>query len=499
MNMIEERKQVKLKKITLFIMGVLGIIFYFGLGEWISMESDTPAYLYEQGREGVLPGYPTFIAFFRFLLGADYYLHGVVVAQSILAIVCTMIFVVVLQRQFQITNVESVFLYIVTMLPFSIYLPEVGITHQILTEGITYSLFYLYFILVLKAMWEKKYRWYLACLLGAIIMGLIRSQMLFLQVICFGVLLWITWHRANKRVLGCFVALILGAVLAFGSYKTIYGVIAFDRQVWKEKDDEKNKALKIAAAEERGEEYVEIPIEEMPPEEQEWYRIHELDSQETTSQITALIASRGIFEADEEDYLLFEDEIVRDIFIKVYKIADDKGQLHSHAKKGLYMWEDLVHDEMMQNINIAVEEYDKENVGKRNISTASLGRILGGTLLIHHFDRYVYHCIRLMIPSFIASVFFQIRPIYLLCHFIALFIYLFAIGGIVWLRKNGGNRQLIEYITGIVVTLIFMVIIVNLVFTGLQRYVVYGMGIFWCGMYLQIKEMWLLLRKKNNI
>ena len=208
---------------------------------------------------------------------------------------------------------------------------------------------------------------------------------------------------------------------------------------------------------------------------------------------------RIFFEADEEDYLLFENEIVRDIFIRVYSLADENGQLHSHVEDGLYMWEELVHDEMMLYINLAVEEYDKETVGKRDISTANLGRTIGGTLLIHHFDRYVYHSIRLMIPSFIASVFFQIRPIYLLCHFITLLIYLFAISGIIWLRKNGGNRKLIDYMAGIVVTLILMVIIVNLVFTGLQRYVVYGMGIFWCGMYLQLKEVWILLRQKDAI
>ena len=42
----------------------------------------------------------------------------------------------------------------------------------------------------------------------------------------------------------------------------------------------------------------------------------------------------------------------------------------------------------------------------------------------------------------------------------------------------------------IVITIIVMVVIINLVFIGLQRYVVYGMGIFYCSMYLLLKEIY---------
>ena len=174
----------QLDKHAIGIMLILGVLFYFLPGEWIRIEDDTAGYLAERGKEGILPGYPMFLGFFKTLLGQQYYLHGVVAAQCILAIICTLLFVLTLRAQFRLRGEECILLYVGSMLPFSIYLPESGITHQILTEGITYALFYLFFITVIKAVWSLQYKWYLGSVFMAFVLGLIRSQMLFLQAVC---------------------------------------------------------------------------------------------------------------------------------------------------------------------------------------------------------------------------------------------------------------------------------------------------------------------------
>lgn len=482
---MEKNSEMKLKKWTVYVMLLMGILFYFVPGKWIGVEKDSIAYTQQRGREGVLPGYPAFLEFFKTLLGEQNYFDGVVVAQSILAIVCTLFFVLVVQKQFKLREWECLLLYLMTMLPFSIYLPEVGITHMILTEGITYAVFYLFFAMVLKSVWTLQYRWYVGSVVFAILLGLIRSQMLVLQAINCFVLLWILWRRVEfqglKRVGALLAGAFLGIFLAFFSYKIIYKIVEIDNR--------RIAQVEVQLTEENRKE------EQTTQEEQPTQEAAAL-GQGYSSQFDSLIMSRGFFEADPEDVALFEDEFMQRMFNRTYELAAENERLYNFAGQGLYMWEDLVYDQMARFTSQAVLEYDLENPGERTINEGSIYRELGLKVLIKHFDRYCYHAIRLMLPSFIASVFFQIRPIYLLCHFITLFLYLFAIVGAIVIRRYGGSRAVSDYTLVTVSSLIIMVVVINLVFIGLQRYVVYGMGIFYCAMYLQLKELYLLLRAR---
>lgn len=455
--------------ITYGVMILLGLLFYLLPGEWISMEDDSAAYLSQRGREGVLPGYPAFLLFFKKILTEQYFLHGVVIAQSILAVICTFLFVLVLKKQFRLKSLECIILYILCMLPFSIYLPEAGITHQILTEGVTYAIFYLFFITVLKAIWTLEYKWYLGNVIVAFGLGLIRSQLLFLQAICILILIWIVLRRADKNVLrkfaGGLLALIIGAALAFGAYKAIYKVVAWD--------------IKNQAAEEK--------------------KTNDVVRSET-SQFDAVIMARGFYEADEADVNLFDDDMMCEIFKRTYQLADENGHRYEYASEGLYMWQDLVYDKMRRYAMQAIEEYDLQYPGVRERSADSIIRELGLKVLLKHFDRYVYHTIRLMMPSFIATVFFQIGSIYLLCHFVALFLYLCAIIVSIFVYKKKGDRKAVEFMAAILCTMIIMVVAVNVMFMGLQRYVVYGMGIFYCAAYMLLRETFFYLqsRRENN-
>ena len=138
MKKLRERRFNKSVFITLFL---LGIFFYFLPGEWIKLEKDSTAYLMGVWRQDVMPVYPFFLNVLKNIFGETLFLNYVVILQSLLAVISTMVFVVVLQKQFRLTGYECILLYLLSMLPFSIYLPECGITHQIMTEGITYALF----------------------------------------------------------------------------------------------------------------------------------------------------------------------------------------------------------------------------------------------------------------------------------------------------------------------------------------------------------------------
>ena len=214
-----------------------------------------------------------------------------------------------------------------------------------------------------------------------------------------------------------------------------------------------------------------------------WQRI-----ENSASQLNTVIMARGFFEADKEDVELFDDGMMQEIFLRTYELADENGRRYEHAKPGLYMWQDLVYDRMNLFALQAIGEYDEKYPDERSRNEASIIFELGFKTLLRHFDRYFYHSIRLMMPSFIASVFFQIEPIYLLCHFVALFIYLFAVSGSVFVGKTGGDRKVVELMVSIVSIMLIMIVMINMLFIGLQRYMVYGMGIFYCAMYLLCKE-----------
>lgn len=476
-----------------WIMLLMGILFYFVPGEWISIEDDSIAYLEPWGREGVLPGYPAFLQAFRKLLGEQFFLDGVVIAQSILAILCTFLFVLVLKKQFELYGGECVLLYLACMLPFSIYLPQSGITHQIMTEGITYAIFYLFFIAVLKAVWTLRFRWYFACLAIAFLLGLTRSQMLLLQVVCLGIFIWITAKRCKRKtwssILCTFVAFIMGIILAFSSYKSIYAVVAiyYNQEFGNEKED-KSESM----GEEEKSSTDEIVADVSKKAESEDVSA----DRPVTSQFDSVLLSRGFYEADREDVMLFEDEVMQEIFLRAYEKVDEGKHLYIYAGDGLYMWRNLVYDRMTSDIHEAIEEYDCDNPGMRTQSEVSIVRELGMRILIKHFDRYLYHTFRLMLPSLISTVFFQIEPIYLLCHIITFLIYLSAIWGAAYLIKFGGNSQIGIFMFSSLVIMMVMVILTNLVFIGLQRYMVYGMGIFYCAAYLVVRELVMLKRQK---
>lgn len=453
--------------ITYGILILLGLLFYLLPGEWISIQDDSIAYLSMRGKEGVLPGYPIFLLCFKKIFTEQYFLHAVVIVQSLLAVVCTFLFVLVLKKQFHLHRFECIFLYILCMLPFSIYLPEAGITHMILTEGITYSAFYLFFIAVLKTVWSLEGKWYLASMAVAFLLGLIRSQLLFLQVICFFLLIWIVAKKIKKRTLhkfiGCIAALFIGIILAYGSYKLIYKIVKVDIQyssTQKHIDSEKQEG----------------------------------NLRSESSQFSTLIIARGFYEADETDVDLFDDNMMREIFQRAYQLADQDHHRYEYASDGLYMWQDLVYDKMNIYVSQAIEEYDQQYPDTRNRSANSIMNELGLKVLIKHFDRYIYHTIRLMMPSFIATVFFQIESIYLLCHLVALFLYLGAIIASIVTFKTSKNMKAVAFMVTILITMVSMVFIMNVIFIGLQRYVVYGMGIFYCAFYVLLRELVLSLR-----
>lgn len=89
-------KHIAIVEYSLFLLS--GTIFYVFLGEqWVSIETDSQFYINPSGREGVMPVYSAFLRLMRTILGEKYYMDGVVIVQSVLALLCTMVFVLMIK------------------------------------------------------------------------------------------------------------------------------------------------------------------------------------------------------------------------------------------------------------------------------------------------------------------------------------------------------------------------------------------------------------------
>lgn len=487
MNSFKNKKGQLLQIVLLLMMGVA--YYIFSSREWISIQDDSVYYLQPTGHEGVMPIYPLFIFVMKLIFGEGLYLTAVVLAQSILAIICTLIFTLYLQNAFQLRKWEGVLLYIACMLPYSIYLPESGITHQILTEGLAYSLFYIYFIFVLQYIFTKKHKFSIVLIVVAVIMSLIRSQLLFLLVV--NLLAFLTVQFINKKNKKRLIQLGNIVISAFGGIAVMFLLILLIYQINGYYLTKQMPVIKNW----------DNPNQEMQKESvtQESLSKKEHKKSVSLSQFTTILMIRGFYEADEEDVNLFDTPEMQEIFKRVYKAVDEKKYRYVYARQDLYMWKDLICDRITTEAYSVINEYLDENPNI-NLDPRIIVRELGLKVLLHHFDRYLYHTMRMMIPGFISSIFFQIEPIYLICHFITLFLYLFAVIGGIFCIKKRRNRMAGEFILTTVAFLIVMVTIVNVVFFGLQRYMVYAMGIFYCGIYVTTKEILVMQIEKypNN-
>lgn len=476
----DKRLQARQKVIQILVLAAMGIVFYLVLGkEWIAIEDDTPFYLNPR-REGVMPVYPLFLFVVKCIFGEDMYLSAVVVIQSLLAIVCTMAFVLYLQNHFRLHWIETILLYVACMLPFSIYLPEAGITHQILTEGISYAIFYLYFMLLLQYVFEQKIRWLIAAVGMAGFMELIRSQMLFLLGVTAAVFVVVEFVKSRKDKISrrivrtgvnCVVG-VIGIIVVVTLVYKIFGLYWTYQLPLIERYNQQSVTAEVEA------EAVTAQAEKKPVKE---------DNPGTLSQFTSLIITRGVYEIDEDDIELFESPEMKEIFKRVYDAIDAEQYRYAYARQDLYMWRDLVKDEIPIIVFGHVGAYLRDNP-QVQLNNVQICRELGMKVLLHHFDRYLYHSFRMMVSGFISSVFFQIERIYLLCHVITLLLYLAAAAGIIYCLKKGGNKKVAAFAGTTLGYIFLMVVVTNLVFLGLQRYMVYAMGIFYCGMYLLARE-----------
>ena len=181
---------------SLILLALVAFLFA-GSGEPVLFD-DSGAYTKIKRVEGVMPLYPLFLLINQCLFGLERYLDVVIVEQAVLAAVCVILFVKTLRDEFHLFYWESYLIFFLSLMPFTTEMPQSMSTQQILTEGLSYALFYLFVIVLLKTVWTKKYEWFMGSLAMAFLLTALRSQLQIMFAVC-GVILYM-WYADEGRM-----------------------------------------------------------------------------------------------------------------------------------------------------------------------------------------------------------------------------------------------------------------------------------------------------------
>lgn len=471
----------------------LGFFFLIGENGYIEMR-DTASYCLPNLTEGIMPVYPFLINSFRILFSENY-LTAVSVFQGFLAVFCITVFLMFLKKKFALKYGEVYLLWTATVLPFAIELPRYVLTHVIYTEGITYSLFYVFVLFAWNTILEKKFIWYWASVIIAFLLGLTRPQLMLLFVLTSLLLFYLLFAKKKKMLFSIVLSILLAVIIMVAGVIGIFKIRTF-------------YVRSVGAA---FEEYFPTGLrEEIVIVKQDTVETESVQTQETTqehpeteesqaqtdsfSQLSSALICRTFYEAEANDYLYYTDKDMQEIFARVYRECDKREILYQHARQGLWMWEDLTQTDIYTVANQEIGNYFRENYPEMNegeiLQKVTQVKILMALKEVQlHFGRFVYHCIRLMIPGFISCIFFNIEAIYLLCHIIVLFLYASAVAmGIYILRKEELKNDVAKVLLASVISCMIFVGVVNILFFGMQRYFIYNMGVFYCTYYLALRE-----------
>ena len=492
--------------VSLAMLALIAFLF-IGSGEPVLFD-DSGAYRRVERFEGVMPVYQLFLLVNQFIFGDAKYLEVVIVEQALLAAVCIILFVREIKNRFQLHYWEGYLLFFLSVLTFTTEMPAAMITQTIITEGLAYSLFYLLMILFLRAVWRKSYGFLAGSFVMVFFLAMLRSQLQILFGVCGILFLYLTWNRCGtllKRVAGfllgaagCAVISVAGiwltAVTADHYYTLINDNMKVNMFIMKVQNPEAYQEFLMNGD---GGQRDDEEIKEAILTQRELAAAVERPIQ--TSQYTSLIFSRGMYEADEADAQLFEDKMTCGLYRVLYDAVDREQERYAYAQKGLWMWRDIVGGigSVGKTALSAGSSYYQENwpdvyaandfneVWNRSLQT------IGIRLIRAHFDRFLYHTLMMLPQAFICTVFFQIKPIYLLCHLVTLFLYLSALALMVWgYADKKASNECAEFMALIIGSNVVMVLVISAVFFGQQRYLVYNFGIFYIAYYLLVRELW---------
>lgn len=447
--------------------------------------TDSYQYIQMKNAEGVVPLYPLFIHAHRKLLGEELYLYGVVVSQTVISVICVICWNIWIRKRFKACYFILILIYMVSLIPFTIDMPVALVNHSILTEALAYPLFYIFVIFFMEAALRKRISWGIWVFVWAIAMSLIRTQM----QICIGFasldFIYILWCRGNKqgnqnkkrKIVFCISSIMCGIVAM------ILGEIVILQT---------NQFLTVMQREIREDYFIENVYNKGQTSDEKESKKDVASN--VTGQFDSILIDKTFYEIEEDDWIYFTDKEVQELFRYIYAVSEEEQSNYKYSRNDLWKWQDIMNG-TAGGTSIVKKGWENFLEDNPNSILAEnqreVNRHISFVLLRKHWFRILYHMFCMLPQGLICTVFFQIENIYGLCHIYTLLAYITAIVFMIYgLKKKDSFRKRYELMAGILTLNIGMVVVICTVFFGMQRYLIYGFGIFYTAFLLILEDMW---------
>ena len=421
---------------------IIGIFFFFFIGEkGYVLSRDSEIYINGYYGTTVMPLYIFFMDCLKFIFGTQAYLNVAILIQGVLAIAASIFLSKYLQKIFNLQLWQVLIVYVLSFLPYAYSLPTHIATHEIMTEGVAFSIFYFFFVFYFDGIREMNWLKFGISEVISILLIFIRSQLLILvpALIVGGSILFVRKCKVSYKkigmLIGIFSVLILGGFFVIKSTNSI-NLFRF------------------------------------------------LDG----TQIADALVGRTIYISDKEDIKLFQDKDVQGAFQVLYDFADDNNQRYTYnTESGKARF-----DKITEGVNFITRDswmllvdYCETN-GWHYTRSEQFQTDIAMMLILNHMDLFLINFFELAFPSLVAAIFIQKESIYILCSFIAVILYGLGIllAGLDKRKKNSCLFYLL-----VMLVLIINVILVNILFMGLQRYVVYTFGLYYISLFIMFCDL----------
>lgn len=429
---------------------LINIIFFFLLGDTkVAYTNDSLGYLQVNfARE---PVYPLLIQLFLRIFGENSYLTAITYFQGLLAVGCIYYTLYSLHRHFKLHPYELLGLNLLLWIPYGIDTlwdsPRIVYTHYIMTEGITNSLFYLFFTLLIAAILDKSYFQFILSALTAVILCLSRGQMLI-----------------------CFPALIVGlCIMAFPNIKKLAAYAVF-----------------LACA------FLSVSFLTKTYH----YYYNGIFASPMENSLT--IFSNLLYASDAQDSALITSPEEAAFYQEVFRQAYDNGYNYAFADQGIIKTGNHLmasHDKIKYDILRPALYAYTDNLGMSRDYAAEQAKkelleSLNATLRKANLGQWIYDCFCLL-PMCLLLSFNPVTPPALLplCY---LYAYFMTAASIVFVLYRLIKEKKLEKGTLLLGACLTLLLVnaggLSISIYGISRYTNYTMGLYYISLYICVKE-----------
>lgn len=443
----------------------LAFYLFFAFFDGAVICADSPSYIaMDVSRE---PLYPMFLSSFRYLFRnfqPDFYLHIIVLLQSILAAFASWSLAVYLAKEFHLSRLFSSLILLVP--------PAVSLlcrfaakrgsmySNSILTEGITISCYLLFFRYLFEyAVRQSKKSLLFCCMLSFLLIST-RKQMIFSLAMLLLCILYL-FFRKKEYLKGLAAALLCTVLVLSCNFALDLGY---------------NHVLRGEAGRHSGD--------------------------------TRFITTMAFYTADRTDSQYIEDEEIENLFLKIYDICEENGFLKNAAGNGWLnrvshfdsCYDRIQIDTMWPLINEYAAAHSDNGVISVSRNADRVMNLINRSVALHNLSKIIVTFTDNFLSGLVTTV-AQRNPVLI---WYSLFLYFFYLLLFVYHVRNYGKQmprsadgsyekrdeygKTLLFSSFTLISVLLNVGLVSLVIFCQTRYTIYNMPLFYISLLIMIQE-----------